>query len=159
MKNPILWPKRYVKFYNVIRFNKDLITKGKLISIDPASGGKSLPGFAVFNNGKLVQKGFIELPSKMPVAYRLRVLYSKLSVLVEDADVLAIEEIRGNMGHVFLLWSVGVAVCAIKCKVLIEVPINVWRALAKADPLYQKADDEDAYLIGKALIVRAEENL
>ena len=65
------------------------------------------------------------------------------------------------MGHAFLLWSVGVTVAAINSAVMIEVPINVWKAPVKAGaiPNYTKANDRDAEAIGMSLIIRAKEKL
>lgn len=156
----IQWPKRYVKFYKSISYHADIITTGTLLAIDPSSGGGSNPGYAIFKQGKLIEKGEIKIPSKLKIDIRLRLLYAKLSKLCEDPpDVLAIEEIRGTMSHVFLLWAVGVTLSAISCAVFFEVPINVWKALVKAGeiPGYEKDNDADAEAIGLALITRARE--
>lgn len=151
----VVWPKGYAAFYSKVAEHKDKILGGTLLAIDPSSGsGKSMPGFAVFEAGILVNCGTIAFPKKKaPVYDRLQHLTEQVAkILPTPPDVLVIEEIHKNIAHLYLLWSVGVSIAAAKSPVTFELPINCWKALAKVSDDYHKTDAEDAVIIGRTLI-------
>lgn len=101
--------------------------------------------------------GEIQIPSSKPIHERLRILYDKASALLPNSpDILVIEEIRGRMAHHYLSWSVGVTLAAIRAPLCIELPINVWKAVAAVTPGYFKGNSQDAEIIGTTLTILAE---
>lgn len=134
------------------RRNAHLILGGTLLSIDPASGGTSEPGYAVFHRGVCVESGIVPLLKTGQVQHRLKLLYCALSK--HAVDVLIIERIRGAKAHAYLQWSVGVAVAAVCPALLLEMPVPTWKMLA--GKLHIKSDETDARAIGQALITLAE---
>jgi hypothetical protein len=63
---------------------------------------------------------------------------------------MALELLRGTMAHAYLKWSAGVSVAAVRAPILLEIPVVVWKAAIEAD--YEKSDEFDAQMIGRALI-------
>lgn len=155
---PIQWPAKYFKFYAHIKAASHLILNGTVLSIDPSSGGASQPGWALFRAGELIAHGEIKLPSKRTINDRLQLLYDEVYKLTSTRpDVLAIEDVsQGTMSHVFLRWAVGVSIAAARANVLMIVPINCWKAVAKASTGYEKTNAADAILIGKSIILLAQ---
>lgn len=155
----INWPNGYADYYKRVRHYQHSLTQGSVVALDPASGGSSMPGYAVFRGGEFVQGGTLELPRKLSIDRRLRALHAKVTRLVDDElpAVFLIELIRGQFAHVHLQWSVGVALAAGAAPTSIEVPIKVWRALAATQPDYVKGDAADARLIGESTILIAKE--
>lgn len=154
MGNQITWPQKYHALYaNILRLSDVILTK-TILSIDPSSGGTSKPGYAIFKAGKLMAAGEIDnIPSKAPIGTRLHRVYDEIYKLTPDApDLLAIEMIRGKIAHEYLMFSVGASIAAGRALETIEVPTNVWKALAKVTPDYTKDNSWDAQMIGKCLI-------
>ncbi len=151
----VRWPQGLAPFYAKVRANRHKILTGTVLAIDPSSGGSSLPGFAVFRAGELLTSGEIEFPKKQDVYTRIQRLYDEIRKLA-DPDVLAIEEIRGaTFSHMYLRWAVGVSIAAGKAPVSVELPITVWKQLAKVMPGYIKGNAMDAECIGHSLILLA----
>lgn len=146
----IKWPNGYEYFYKKVAEAAPVLLDGILVAIDPASVS---PGYAVFKAGKLEQSGIVELPKKATIKERLAVLHA--AVRAFPATVLGIEMIRGSRAHVYLHWSVGVSVAASRAPILLEVPVAVWKAVAKCDTTYTKGDEADAIKIGECLILLA----
>jgi len=154
----VKWPAGYAEFYHSIRLHRERILTGTVIAIDPSSGGTSQPGFAIYKAGEIVTSGDLDLPSKRPIYERLQLLHERVMKLTpEPPDVFVIEQIRGQrFSHHFLLFSIGATIAAARTPRVIEIPLNVWRALAKATPGYIKADCMDAELQGKSIIMLAQ---
>lgn len=131
--------------------NLDAILDGKVLSIDPAS--KSA-GWALHISSTLVESGTIKAPDSMPINRRLWKICDEL-ILLEKPDVLVIEKLRGSMTHVYLLWSVGMIVSAIRAPILLEMPVTVWRSFRPEN--YEKSDQNDAEMIGGTLIALAKD--
>lgn len=129
------------------------ILQDHLLAIDPSS--KSV-GWASFMNGDLKQSGTLSVAG---VAHRrLRDLYDELvESFAEPPSVLAIEKIRGRGSSHILVWSVGVIQTAVRSPLVVEIPINFWKAIAKVDPEYSKTDENDAVKIGEVLVLMARE--
>jgi len=146
----VKWPAKYATLYRTVKKAKAQILNGKILAIDPAS---KTAGYALYDKGKLVTSGKLICKPKEPIAVRLASLHEQIQDLLdEDVSVVAIEQIRGTMAHAYLKFAVGAAMAASGRPLTFEVPINVWRAVAKATVGYEKSDDRDAELIGEALI-------
>lgn len=150
----IKWPngKQHKAFRKKVAQEAGKVMTGRLLAVDPASGKTSMPGYAVYDKGILVESGIIDVPSGNTAA-RLADLYGCFREDFKDVDVLAIEMLRGSMVNPVLHWAVGATLAAVNVSSVIEVPIATWKALAKHDPEYAKADDADAEAIG-AVVVR-----
>lgn len=147
------WPKgiHFNYFKKQVSENIDTILNGTILAIDPAS---IRLGYAVAKNSKIVDQGIIELDQKAPINNRLQdIVYTLQND--NEYDILAVEMIRGKMAHVFLKFSVGAVMGAAKAPVCIEVPINVWKAVAGKD--HEKSDTNDAVAMAETLIALAKE--
>jgi len=154
METHVKWPQGYTTFYRQVRAAAPQILTGTLLAIDP---GSVCAGYAVFVAGVLVKSGTIKLPSAV-IYDRLKYLYRAIGEIVENPTVTVIEEIRGqNFSHRFLIYSIGVSIAATSAPITIELPLNVWKALAKATPEYKKTDENDGIMIGASLIRLARE--
>jgi Holliday junction resolvasome RuvABC endonuclease subunit len=118
-----------------------------VVAVDP---GTYNVGFAVFEATKLRASGVIEIPKKLEINERLAYLLDELTKIAGKADVLALELLRGQMAHAYLVWSAGVAVAAVRAPVLLEIPVVLWKAAVEDD--YQKSDQNDAQMLGRSLI-------
>lgn len=156
--NEVIWPKGYVAERHKIALNAKAIREGTLLAIDPSSGGSSLPGYAIFHAGILVVSGVIEFPKKKQDIYqRLQYLYDKVNALSPvPPDVLAIEQIHKAMAGKELVWAAGTSIAAARSPITIEVPLNIWKAVAKATPTYVKDDESDARMIGTCVVMLAQ---
>jgi Holliday junction resolvasome RuvABC endonuclease subunit len=96
----------------------------------------------------------VEFPKpKQDVYRRLQHLYTKVSTLLPvPPDILVIEEVHKALSGSQLQWAIGTSIAAAKAPVTFELPINVWKALAKTRPGYAKSDTADAELILDSLI-------
>jgi hypothetical protein len=135
--------------------NHELVLTGRMLAIDPASGGSSMPGWAIYEAGQFIAGGVIELRSRDPINKRLQLLMKRLQLDFSDLDVLALEKIRGRSSHDYLKWSVGVTVASCPATVFVEVPTSMWRAIRPEN--YIKTDAADAALIGRIVVLIAEE--
>lgn len=143
-------PRKQKKQWAPAKKARTAITSGKMLAVDPASGSSSQAGWALYETGKLVEAGVVEVSKGKCIGDRLQETYEALCE--DEVDVLAIERIRGRMAHQYLHWAVGTIVAAVPYKHLVEVPIPVWRAYAKASGRWDKADDQDAIMIGEVCI-------
>lgn len=159
IKDSIRWPsgKHPSKFRNKVKKQADVLTTGRVLAIDPASGSTSMPGWALFEAGELVAMGTIDVNPRLPIQGRLNMMFYALSEGIghPPPDVLIIEEIRGSMAHAFLFWACGVIAAAFSQSELLELPISFWKAVLPEG--YTKADDTDAAYIGLAAIQLAKE--
>lgn len=134
------------------QYNSDLLLEGNLLAIDPSSTSF---GWAVFKNGKFKDSGVKKY--KGAASVRLNRIYTDVYLLAEKygTDILGIERLRSKGGYSppQLLWSVGVTMAAAPVPV-IEVSPQSWKAIARAEDI-DKSDDNDAYCIGKVLILMA----
>lgn len=151
------WPKgkAIAGLRKVVSKCANQILTGRVLAIDPASGGSSLPGWAIYEGGQFVAGGVIELRSRDPIDKRLQVLMKRLQLDFTDIDVLALEKIRGRSSHEYLKWSVGVTIASCNAPHFIEVPSALWRAIRPEN--YVKTDAADAALIGRVVVLVAEE--
>lgn len=127
-----------------IRASKEAITKGMLLSIDPAS---NVLGYAIYLDGKLSTSGRIVATPKAPIHVRLHDILSKLPKV--KPDVLAIELVRSSTGHIYMVWAVG-AIIAHYGVPTIEIPTRMWSEVK--DSSYIKEDETDAIYIGRYVV-------
>jgi len=123
-----------------------------MLAVDPASGGTSMPGYSVWRDGHLDEAGTIDIPKGLPPHLRLHELQTCLLADFPAVDLLGIEMLRGSMVPYSLWWACGATIASIKCAELIEIPIMVWKAVAKQLTVYEKGDDADAVVLGMTLI-------
>jgi Holliday junction resolvasome RuvABC endonuclease subunit len=128
------------------------ILTGKMLVIDPASRSA---GYSYWVNAEMVDFGHITMNPKLTIQRRLRDLYVALSTKFETPDLVVIEKIRGATAHAYLGWSCGVIVAAVCAPHLIELPIGFWKACVGEG--YEKADDQDAKVMGEAMVRLAKE--
>lgn len=143
------------------------IRGGTLLCVDPSSGSLgSLPGYAVFKKGLLVDAGIIALPrGTRAIANRLWQLHRALHDEFEQPDLLAVEWIApvfptakgrdGRAGHFThksassLTKSVG-AIMSVWDVPTIEPTPATWHSITP--PGYVKSDCHDAQMLGWACL-------
>lgn len=137
------------KFQATLRPYRTSILTDSILAIDPAS--ISL-GWAWFQHGILIISGEYTVPRTMSPHKRLPMLMDQLTDWTKT-DVMVIEKMfRYNAS---LVWSVGATIVTIRPDIMIEMPVRVWQAFRDDD--YEKSDQADAELIGKALIYLAKD--
>jgi hypothetical protein len=133
------------------------LTEGHVLAIDPSSGSRdSMPGYAVFIAGQLVDSGLIEVARGRELNRKLFIIGETLRTQFEVPDVLVVEHIppfmRGSgfsKSIVALQRAIGMIIGSID-RPLLEVPPITWHKLAPEG--YQKSDEKDAIMIGYAAI-------
>jgi hypothetical protein len=146
------------------------ILRGHMLVIDPASGGgESVPGYAVFSAGELIESGTIDVGG--PQADLHDRLF-ELGITLRDSlpnkvDVLVIEDVplkrfgpdrSGSLkGQVNLHRSVGAVMGAVKCRFFIPVHPATWHS--HAGPDHVKSDENDAIAMGRCALSMASETL
>jgi hypothetical protein len=154
---PVQWPQGWaVTYYAKVRKHAAKVLEGRMLCVDPATGATSDPGWALFEAGVKVASGTVSgLRGETPV--RLQQLFWQLhgDARFHPLDILVVEQLRGGMVAAQLHWSTGVIVAALPAEVMCEIPIKVWRAVAKADPTWTKGDEADACAFGAAMVAVA----
>jgi len=144
-----------------IEAHAELLLQGTLLAIDPSSGSAgSLPGYALFKGGRLVDAGTLELPRSGPLANRLFLLRDTLAKEFDRPDLLAVELISPVMPSrkgIFLhknssslIKAVGAVLSCWDCPVVEVAPVT-WHSMTP--PHYQKSDAADACAIGGACFI------
>lgn len=135
---------------------------GTLLAIDPSSGSAgSLPGYALFKAGQLVDAGVIGIPrGTKQIANRLWQLRESLVTEFQKPDILAVEWIapviptaKGTFLHKSasaLIKSVGAIFSAWDVPVIEPSPVT-WHSMVPAD--YKKTDTKDAVAVGWCALV------
>ena len=148
---------------------KKKILEGKILSIDPTSGGlirttneTSQAGWAEFEKGKLTNSGVIEIPFHPAKEERFRSILEILQKeFKETYDVLIIEDIpmaprRGQFNvSSTLIQACGVYIAGTSGE-LIEMATHTWQAIARRLGGWTKTDESDAIYIGLAAVAFAE---
>lgn len=142
----------------------DCILTGTLLAIDPSTGSKSsMPGFAVFQKGELIESGIIKVDLKGNRAQKLYQINHTLRTDFGAPDVVAVESAgyfisKMNPASIISLQrAIGAVIAAWPVKCLVEVPSNVWQRYVPAN--YVKGDEMDAVAIGMCVIYKAREAL
>lgn len=153
--------------YQTQRAVKAVLT-GLMVVIDPSSGSSSsMPGYAIFKEGKLIDSGVMQIDHRKEVPRRLQDISKCLSSEFPEADVLVIEDIpsrsfgRNAIAHATLLKSVGCILASSKYHRFIEISPSVWHAYIKREPKeaegYVKGDEWDAKIMGYCILELARE--
>lgn len=146
-----------------LREYRDLILKGKLLAIDPSTGStSSLPGYAIYEAGVLVESGLIQVSVAEASNKRLYEINRTLREEFEIPDVLVIEHISEIAFGVLkfkpkafcgLHRGVGAILSAFNVDPVIAVPPRIWKKTV--DENYVKSDESDAVYIGRHVILGA----
>ena len=141
------------EFATKCRKYREILHSKRFLSVDPSSGGSSNPGWAIYEAGILKKSGEITLDKKIPVQIRLASITEALYNICDGQtpEILVIEKIRGNRVHSHLHWSVGAILSAVPAPVVLECPVKSWQQICPAG--YQKTDESDAIMIGKAALM------
>lgn len=137
------------KFQASLRPHRTSILTDSVLAIDPAS--ISL-GWAWFQEGELVISGEYTAPRTMSPHKRLPVIMDQLTAWTKTKTLVIERMFRYNPS---LVWSVGSTIVTIRPDVMLEMPVRVWKAFC--DDSYEKSDQADAEMIGKALIYLAKD--
>lgn len=142
-----------------------LFNRGTLISVDPSCGSaKSMPGFALAQNGKVVESGRIDLHWQakgkvLPMHRRLYELQTQLKLIVETPDILCIESLppfmQGAGGGfrtaavVNLHQAAGCVLATWNVQHVVPVAVISHQTLMKklTNGTYVKTDENDALAI------------
>lgn len=154
-----VWPRtpKMQPFYVRVQHNRDAILKGRMLCLDPATGATSLPGWALYVAGKLVDSGVIQ-PQPGATHQRLRDIFWKVHDREDwdPLDLVVVEQLRGSMVAPQLHWATGVLLAACVTEVVLEIPIKVWKSVSSVDPNYRKSDEADARAMGQAVVLLAQ---
>jgi len=146
-----------------VRKHRDKILKGTMLALDPScASSASDPGYAIYEKGKLIDKGIIEVQGKgsMDVYQRLQAIRRcMVEEFTDPIDVIAIEDVSKlpyRRGSNNTTKSQGVMLAALDCQIVLEITPVVWQNVSK-DFDYEKDDDVDAEYIGRAIVKMATE--
>jgi Holliday junction resolvasome RuvABC endonuclease subunit len=139
---------------------------GSVLVIDPSSGSSSsMPGYAIFQAGQLIDSGIIQIDSSKEVPRRLQALATALQTDFPPVDVLIIEDIpvrsygRNAHAHATLLKSVGAVLSSVRYEKFVEISPSVWKAYVASDASdaegYSKGDEWDAKVMGFCVMALA----
>lgn len=161
-----------------LRGIEPIILEGRLIAIDPSCiSVSSLPGYAIFSEGELVESGVISgISPAAPLEVRLQFLGKYCREEFEEPDVLVVEHIQmgGRINMQSTIRAVGAIIGNFECEHVISVSPLAWQKyIEKRIPLgggtdylkYQeykknvKSDAKDAEMLGFSVIYMARENL
>lgn len=150
--------------YQAILGCYDTLLEETVLCIDPSSGSRSsMPGWALYEGGRLLESGTLILDHTQPLPYRLKILAECVDALYQkfDPDVLVHEEIaaqghgRDAGGHASLLKSVGVIQSISGPLHTVGIYPVSWKARARKT--YVKSDENDAIEIGWVVLEQARE--
>jgi hypothetical protein len=150
------------KTYKRIEPIADIILTGKLLCIDPSTGSKSsVPGYAWYEKGKLVESGEILVDIGGDRNTRLSEISRCIREDFDKPDVLVVEYIppitykgggnqMNNISIMALQKAVGAIIGARPVSHFVEIPASSWRKYKPKD--YIKSDVADAECIGLCAI-------
>lgn len=158
-------PPAYADLRDGARELREQILRGHMLCVDPSSGSRqSLPGWAIYEAGRLTDYGVVEVPSHWlnkgtGIPHRLRYIAEAFRGAWpgKEWDLLAIEDVKldnekGTLVNAIesLMLAKGAITAAIPWKEYIGVHAMAWRSIRPHD--YVKSDTSDAILIGELLI-------
>ncbi len=136
------------------------ILEGKILAVDPSTGSKSsLPGFAWFEKGQLIESGVIEVNLNTNKSLRLYEIARTIREDFDKPDILIVEYIppmvysKSKMSGVSLMAlqkAIGAIIGAQPFENLLEIPEPAWRHHKPPD--YVKSDEYDAISLGLCAI-------
>lgn len=151
------------KLYKMVKPIAREILDGRLLAIDPSTGSiSSMPGYALFEKGELVESGIIQVRVQDRKNVRLHAIAQTLRTEFPNVDVLAIENIppvsynrKGAMSGwsiVAIQRSIGAIISCFDCEYIEVAP----KLTGKFRPEGQeKSDEMDAIGIGNATLQAA----
>lgn len=84
---------RIVKFVKKKK-NRKILREGRFLSLDPSSGStSSMPGYAIFENGKLLEAGILELSVGKELNFRLQELGHLLRTEFQNVELVIVEDV------------------------------------------------------------------
>jgi hypothetical protein len=138
----------------------DIIMEKSMLCLDPSSGSSgSVPGYALFKAGVLVDAGTVALPrGTRSIQNRLYLLRKALEAEFEQPDILNIEKIGihagaakfVHKGTMSLIKSVGTCISVWDCPTIETAPMTWHSLLPKTG--YVKTDSHDAVCLGLAAL-------
>lgn len=156
---------RYVSLLKAIDANRDQLTKGSVIAIDPSSGaGESAPGIAVFHKGKLDHALQISVPTglKRGINYtpqRLLYIANELRKNYGDHifDLLIMEGIHYEINaktdlKSFQQLNQAIGALTVAIQWLRQMVVFPWEWKRDLPAVYEKEDVMDAITIGRVAI-------
>lgn len=142
---------------------KEALVSGTVLAVDPSCGSSSsLPGFAVYSAGELIDSGVIPIDISQDLPGRLRQLHNFICSSMHhlSCDVLVYEDIPPRRygggsahGHASLLKSVGTILGAVDHRHAIGLKPAMWTRHKSVD--YVKGDEQDAIEMGRIAIAIA----
>lgn len=161
--------KKATKLENQLRDCKSGVLDGTMLVIDPSAGSQSsLPGYALFKKGKLVDSGVIAINIGWKLHRRLQQIQKTLQEDFEEVDVLAIEDIQFTNPKMLraqstLFKAIGVFLASARYKKLVEIVPTTWKSFLKKNNTqfedYIKGDEWDAIIMGYCILSKAQEQL
>lgn len=134
-----------------------------MLAVDPSTGStSSLPGYAIYEAGELVESGLIQVDVSAARNKRLFEIRRTLQEEFEIPDILVLEHISGlpfgpmrfaPEAFAGLHRGVGAILSAFNVDSVIEVPPNIWKK--HVDEHYRKGDEADAVYIGRYVVNQA----
>lgn len=147
------------KTYQAIKPLTHHILNGTMLCIDPSTGSQSsMPGYAIYKKGVLVEYGIIQVDSKLNRSVKLYEISRTIREDFDPADVLVVEYIppvsyKGGMSSVAVMAlqkGIGAIMAAHPYENMIEIPSSAWRNYLPDG--YEKGDDWDAVAIGNCAV-------
>lgn len=151
-------------FTRQVLAHQDRILSGYVLAVDPSSGGKSMPGYAIYRAGKLEDSGIVEVEPGMP-RDRLYEINRSFREDFPEPDVLVIENVQfmpsgtGSAAFGFtkalvsLQRGIGAILSAYPNPKLVEIAPVTWRRFLPTG--YQKSDENDAIMMGYVTVMEA----
>jgi len=147
---------------NALKWKEDIL-EGQVLSIDPSCiSSSSLPGWAIFEKGKLKESGVIEGPAHKPLITRLQYLAACVGRDFETPDVLVIEKVSSSrtLNVASTMEARGVFIAMLhKCEKVIELDPHAWRyyvTIKYGSSQYYtdnlKSDTQDAIEMGECAV-------
>jgi hypothetical protein len=144
------------KAYAEIEKYSGLVLKGRVLSIDPSIGStSSMPGWAVYDSGELIDSGIVTIEVSNDIPDRLQQLHFGIRKLMQtwEPDILVYEDIPaqrhggGNaVAHASLLKATG-AILSVPGPIgFIGLHPLTWKRHVRPD--YRKSDENDAIAMG-----------
>lgn len=151
------------KLYQNVAPLSSTILGGMLLAIDPSTGSRSsMPGYALFDKGELVESGIIQVRVQDRKNIRLYNIAETLRTEFPKIDILAVENIppvsynrKGAMrgwSLVALQRSIGAIISCFDCDYVEVAP--TWTTKFRPEEL-DKDDEADAIGIGNATLQAA----
>jgi hypothetical protein len=155
-------PRKGTVLYTRVRSMIPALLEGTVVSIDPSCGSSSsMPAYAIYWAGRLLNSGTIQLDIEKPIEQRLYDLGLQLrSSITDSVGVLIYEDVppvrfyksgRTSAGsQSSLIKSVGTILGTIRADHHVGLRPSVWRRIS--GPSHVKGDVEDAIEMGRLTI-------